>query len=68
MVLEPGIRFTLRDGIHTMSTGVITKVLPNLTEKEKEFMMLNRDKKQKLVEGKIVLDRGKIKAVQQNAS
>lgn len=35
MVLEQGQRFTLRDGNLTLGTGVVTKVLPALTEKER---------------------------------
>lgn len=35
MVLEQGQRFTLRDGSVTLGTGVVTKVLPPLTEKDK---------------------------------
>ena len=63
MVLEPGVRFTLRDGLHTISTGVITKVLTNLTDKEKEFMLFNKEKKQKILEGKLVVERGRTKLV-----
>lgn len=35
MVLEQGQRFTLRDGCITLGTGVVTKVLPLLSEKER---------------------------------
>ncbi|KAL1498096.1 hypothetical protein ABEB36_008950 [Hypothenemus hampei] len=35
MVLEQGQRFTLRDGTVTLGTGVVTKVLPSLTEEER---------------------------------
>lgn len=35
MVLEEGQRFTLRDGSLTLGTGVVTKVLPSLTEDER---------------------------------
>ncbi|PNF28697.1 Elongation factor Tu, mitochondrial [Cryptotermes secundus] len=35
MVLEQGQRFTLRDGALTLGTGVVTKVNPALTEKER---------------------------------
>ncbi|KAJ8676014.1 hypothetical protein QAD02_011800 [Eretmocerus hayati] len=35
MVCEKGQRFTLRDGNVTVGTGVITDLLPNLTEEEK---------------------------------
>ncbi|XP_055327502.1 elongation factor Tu-like [Paramacrobiotus metropolitanus] len=55
MVMAPGFRFTLRTGVQTLCTGVITKMLPNLTDNEKEFMSLNREKKLKILEGKAVL-------------
>lgn len=42
MVLEQGSRFTLRDGSQTLGTGVVTKVLSNLTP----------DQRQQLTEGK----------------
>jgi elongation factor Tu len=35
MVLEQGQRFTLRDGSLTLGTGVVTKVMPSLSEKER---------------------------------
>lgn len=35
MVLEQGQRFTLRDGNVTLGTGVVTKVLTAMTEKER---------------------------------
>lgn len=35
MVLEQGQRFTLRDGNITLGTGVVTKLMPPLTEKER---------------------------------
>jgi len=43
MVLEQGQRFTLRDGSLTLGTGVVTKVLPKLTEEER--MSLTEGKK-----------------------
>jgi len=43
MVLEQGQRFTLRDGCLTLGTGVVTKVLPSLTEDER--MQLQEGKK-----------------------
>lgn len=42
MVLEQGTRFTLRDGTQTVGTGVVTKILANLTP----------DQRQQLTEGK----------------
>ncbi|KAG8231616.1 hypothetical protein J437_LFUL010294 [Ladona fulva] len=35
MVLEQGQRFTLRDGSLTLGTGVVTKTLPHLSEKDR---------------------------------
>jgi elongation factor Tu len=35
MVMEQGQRFTLRDGSLTLGTGVVTKVNPALSEKER---------------------------------
>lgn len=35
MVLEQGQRFTLRDGTLTLGTGVVTKVMLGLSEKER---------------------------------
>jgi len=35
MVIEQGQRFTLRDGQVTLGTGVVTKVLPNLSPEER---------------------------------
>lgn len=43
MVVEPGQRFTLRDGTLTLGTGVITKINPRL--KEDERMLLTEGKK-----------------------
>nr|CAD7456697.1 unnamed protein product [Timema tahoe] len=43
MVLEQGQRFTLRDGALTLGTGVVTKVLPSLSEKDR--MLLTEGKK-----------------------
>jgi elongation factor Tu len=47
MVLEQGQRFTIRDGNTTLGTGVITKVMPKLTELERQLLhesKKNRDK------------------------
>ena len=35
LVLEQGQRFTLRDGALTLGTGVVTKVLKQLSERER---------------------------------
>ncbi|OQV17482.1 Elongation factor Tu, mitochondrial [Hypsibius exemplaris] len=53
MALEVGQRFTFRDGAHTISTGVITKIHPNLTDVQKKVMDLNRTKKLLYAEGKL---------------
>ncbi|XP_046736081.1 elongation factor Tu, mitochondrial-like [Diprion similis] len=48
MVCEQGQRFTLRDGSLTLGTGVITKILPPLTEAERLALSegkKNREKK-----------------------
>ncbi|XP_022905466.1 elongation factor Tu [Onthophagus taurus] len=50
MVLEQGQRFTLRDGNLTLGTGVVTKVLPKLTEEQIASLTEGkkaREKKQK---------------------
>lgn len=39
MVLEKGQRFTLRDGIVTLGTGVITNTLKSLTETERHNLL-----------------------------
>lgn len=47
MVLEQGQRFTIRDGNTTLGTGVITKVMPKLSELERTLLLeskKNRDK------------------------
>lgn len=43
MVCEKGQRFTLRDGNTTLGTGVITNLLPPLTDAEK--VLLSEGKK-----------------------
>ncbi|RLU25768.1 hypothetical protein DMN91_001927 [Ooceraea biroi] len=50
MVLEKGLRFTLRDGMTTLGTGVITKTLKSLTEAERMDLLEGKkalEKKQK---------------------
>lgn len=39
MVLEKGLRFTLRDGTSTLGTGVITSTLKPLSESERELLL-----------------------------
>lgn len=50
MVLEQGQRFTLRDGSITLGTGVVTKILPQLSEMQRLELTEGkkaREKKQK---------------------
>jgi len=46
MVLEQGQRFTLRDGSLTLGTGVVTKVMPILSEKERLSLVEGRKARQ----------------------
>lgn len=39
MVIETGQRFTLRDGAQTLGTGVVTKVLPDMKQQERDLLM-----------------------------
>ena len=48
MVLEQGQRFTLRDGTITLGTGVITKILPRLTDVERNLVIEGRKGREKL--------------------
>jgi len=47
MVLEEGQQFTIRDGSGTIGTGKVTSILANLTNEEKELMMMNKEKRAK---------------------
>lgn len=47
MVIDKGIRFTIRDGNCTLGSGVVTNVLPNLTEKEREDLHKSKKKREK---------------------
>merc|ERR1712098_730733 len=47
MVLEGGQHFTLRDSNGTVGTGKVTKVNSNLTETEKELMLMGKAKREK---------------------
>lgn len=46
MFVEPTQRFTMRMHGTTLATGVITKVLPPLTEVEKDY----KERKQKMID------------------
>lgn len=52
MVLEEGQHFTLRDASGTIGTGKVSKALPNLTETEKELLVMNRSKREKVLAAK----------------
>lgn len=54
MVFEKGTRFTFRDGNLTIGTGVITNILPKLTEAEKEYFKSSKKKKEKMEAPKAV--------------
>jgi elongation factor Tu len=47
MVMEQGLRFTLRDGMVTLGTGVVTKVLPSLSIEERNKLAKGRTKAEK---------------------
>lgn len=46
MVLEHGQRFTLRDGVLTLGTGVVTKVNPLLSEKDRLLLVEGKKARQ----------------------
>lgn len=47
MVLENGQRFTLRDGNHTLGTGVVTNVLKTLTDGERQQLLEGKKAREK---------------------
>lgn len=47
MALEQGQRFTLRDGSLTLGTGVVTKILPKLTEIERQNLTIGKKQREK---------------------
>ncbi|KAI5717991.1 hypothetical protein M8J77_014605 [Diaphorina citri] len=49
MALEQGQRFTLRDGGFTSGTGVVTKILKNLTELERQCLIESKKKREKII-------------------
>jgi elongation factor Tu len=51
MVLEQGTRFTLREGKTTLGTGVITKINANMTPHDRELLMENRKRREKIEQG-----------------
>ena len=46
-MLEQGQRFTMRDGSTTLGTGVITKILPNLTPEELDKLIKGKTKRER---------------------
>jgi elongation factor Tu len=48
IVVEQGLRFTIRDGGVTLGTGVITKILPPMTPAEREKYLKGRTKEEKI--------------------
>lgn len=50
MVCEKGQRFTFRDGATTLGTGVITNILPSLTNDERASLLEGKKKRQKMEE------------------
>jgi len=49
MVMEVGQHFTLRDSNGTVGTGKVSKILANMTEAEKELMMMSKTKREKVL-------------------
>ncbi|OAD55111.1 Elongation factor Tu, mitochondrial [Eufriesea mexicana] len=49
MVCEKGQRFTLRDGIKTLATGVITNILPGLSDDDRLLLLEGKKKIAKLM-------------------
>lgn len=47
MVLEQGQRFTLRTGLYTLGTGVVTKILTPLTEVDRGLLMEGKKAREK---------------------
>lgn len=47
MVLEQGQRFTIRDGKITLGTGVVTKVLPLLSQEERTQLQEGKKAREK---------------------
>ncbi|XP_063702630.1 elongation factor Tu [Culicoides brevitarsis] len=47
MVVEQGVRFTLRDGNVTLGTGVVTNILPGLSEKERSLLTEGKKAREK---------------------
>eukprot|EP00088_Acartia_fossae_P041768 TRINITY_DN436_c0_g1_i2.p1 TRINITY_DN436_c0_g1~~TRINITY_DN436_c0_g1_i2.p1 ORF type:complete len:474 (-),score=150.00 TRINITY_DN436_c0_g1_i2:23-1408(-) len=52
MVCEVGQQFTLRDSSGTIGTGKITNILPNMTSEEKDLLLMNKEKRAKVLAAK----------------
>lgn len=52
MVIEPGQRFTLRDGTLTLGTGVVTKILSQLSEEERLGLLEGKRAREKKLAAK----------------
>lgn len=52
MVVEQGQRFTLRDGNMTLGTGVVTKMMPSMTEAERLTLTEGKKAREKKAEKK----------------
>jgi len=48
MVMEIGQNFTIRAGKATIGTGKVTKILPNMTPDEREYLTFSKKKKEKM--------------------
>lgn len=51
MVFEQGQRFTIRDGKMTLGTGVVTKVLPNLSPDDRLELLEGKKAREKKAAG-----------------
>merc|ERR1719385_213298 len=49
MVLEEGQQFTMRDSSGTIGTGKVTSILKNMTDEERQMMMLSKEKRAKVL-------------------
>lgn len=47
MVMEKGLRFTIRDGSNTIATGVVTNILPNMSPEEKTKLEKGKTRKER---------------------
>lgn len=52
MVLEEGQQFTVRDASGTIGTGKVTSIHKNMTDEEKELVLMNKEKRAKRLAAK----------------